>query len=73
MESKLIFAPVTKAETVSTAFAVCHRMNLCQIRARSFFEDQDLLMPKMRAAQIARPGGAFEIVECEVPQPAAVG
>ncbi len=26
-------------------------------------------MPKMRAAQIARPGGPFEIVEREVPQP----
>jgi D-arabinose 1-dehydrogenase-like Zn-dependent alcohol dehydrogenase len=28
-------------------------------------------MPKMRAAQIARPGGAFEIVEREIPHPAA--
>ena len=28
-------------------------------------------MPKMRAAQIARPGGTFEIVEREIPQPAA--
>src|SRR5882672_3019757 len=28
-------------------------------------------MPKMRAAQIARPGGNFEIVEREIPQPAA--
>ncbi len=28
-------------------------------------------MPKMRAAQIARPGAAFEIVEREIPQPAA--
>jgi len=27
-------------------------------------------MPKMRVAQIARPGGAFEIVEREIPQPA---
>jgi D-arabinose 1-dehydrogenase-like Zn-dependent alcohol dehydrogenase len=26
-------------------------------------------MPKMRAAQIARPGGPFEIVEREIPQP----
>src|SRR5437016_5932363 len=26
-------------------------------------------MPKMRAAQIARPGGSFEIVEREIPQP----
>lgn len=26
-------------------------------------------MPKMRAAQLARPGGAFEIVEREIPQP----
>ena len=25
-------------------------------------------MPKMRVAQIARPGGAFEIVEREIPQ-----
>src|SRR6267142_1889102 len=28
-------------------------------------------MPKMRAAQIARPGGPFEIVERPIPQPAA--
>jgi len=28
-------------------------------------------MPKMRAAQIARPNGPFEIVEREIPQPAA--
>ena len=28
-------------------------------------------MPKMRAAQIARPGGSFEIVERDIPQPAA--
>ena len=28
-------------------------------------------MPKMRAAQIARPGGSFEIVEREIPSPAA--
>jgi D-arabinose 1-dehydrogenase-like Zn-dependent alcohol dehydrogenase len=28
-------------------------------------------MPKMRVAQIARPGGPFEIVEREIPQPAA--
>ena len=28
-------------------------------------------MPKMRAAQIARAGGAFELVEREIPQPAA--
>ena len=28
-------------------------------------------MPKMRAAQIVRSGGAFEIVEREIPQPAA--
>jgi D-arabinose 1-dehydrogenase-like Zn-dependent alcohol dehydrogenase len=28
-------------------------------------------MPKMRAAQIARPGGNFEIVEREIPQPGA--
>ena len=28
-------------------------------------------MPKMRAAQIARPGGTFEIVEREIPSPAA--
>ena len=28
-------------------------------------------MPKMRAAQVARPGGPFEIVEREIPQPAA--
>ncbi len=27
-------------------------------------------MPKMRVAQIARPGGSFEIVEREIPQPA---
>ncbi len=26
-------------------------------------------MPKMRAAQIARPGGTFELVEREIPQP----
>jgi len=26
-------------------------------------------MPKMRAAQVARPGGPFEIVEREIPQP----
>jgi D-arabinose 1-dehydrogenase-like Zn-dependent alcohol dehydrogenase len=26
-------------------------------------------MPKMRAAQITRPGGAFELVEREIPQP----
>jgi alcohol dehydrogenase len=36
-----------------------------------FSENQNLFMPKMRAAQIARPGGAFEIVEREIPQPAA--
>ena len=28
-------------------------------------------MPKMRAAQIARPAGPFEVVEREIPQPAA--
>jgi D-arabinose 1-dehydrogenase-like Zn-dependent alcohol dehydrogenase len=28
-------------------------------------------MAKMRVAQVARPGGAFEIVEREIPQPAA--
>ncbi len=28
-------------------------------------------MPKMRVAQIARPGGPFELVEREIPQPAA--
>jgi D-arabinose 1-dehydrogenase-like Zn-dependent alcohol dehydrogenase len=28
-------------------------------------------MPKMRAAQITRPGGPFELVEREIPQPAA--
>jgi len=28
-------------------------------------------MPKMHAAQIARPGGAFELVEREIPEPAA--
>ena len=28
-------------------------------------------MPKMRAAQITRPGGPFEIVEREIPQPGA--
>lgn len=28
-------------------------------------------MPKMRAAQISRPGGPFELVEREIPQPAA--
>jgi D-arabinose 1-dehydrogenase-like Zn-dependent alcohol dehydrogenase len=28
-------------------------------------------MPKMRVAQIAKPGGPFEIVEREIPQPAA--
>src|SRR6266496_2309057 len=28
-------------------------------------------MPKMRAAQIVRPNGPFEIVEREIPQPAA--
>ncbi len=28
-------------------------------------------MPKMRAAQIARPGGSFELVEREIPVPAA--
>src|SRR5258706_63335 len=26
-------------------------------------------MPKMRAAQIARPGGSFELIEREIPQP----
>src|SRR5712675_1930016 len=28
-------------------------------------------MPKMRAGRIARPGSAFEIVERDIPQPAA--
>lgn len=28
-------------------------------------------MPKMRVAQIAKPGGSFELVEREIPQPAA--
>src|SRR6266446_2147788 len=28
-------------------------------------------MPKMRAAQVARPGGPFEIVERDIPQPSA--
>jgi hypothetical protein len=28
-------------------------------------------MPKMRAAQIARPGGPLEIVEREIPEPGA--
>ena len=28
-------------------------------------------MPKMRAVQVARAGGAFEIVEREIPQPPA--
>jgi D-arabinose 1-dehydrogenase-like Zn-dependent alcohol dehydrogenase len=30
-----------------------------------------MIMPKMRAAQIVRPGGPFEIVEREIPQPGA--
>jgi D-arabinose 1-dehydrogenase-like Zn-dependent alcohol dehydrogenase len=30
-----------------------------------------MIMPKMRAAQIARPGGPFELVEREIPQPGA--
>jgi len=34
---------------------------------QSFPQNQNLFMPKMRAAQIARPGGAFEIVEREIP------
>ena len=28
-------------------------------------------VPKMRAAQVSRPGGAFEIVERDIPQPDA--
>ena len=28
-------------------------------------------MPKMRASQVTRPGGPFEIVEREIPQPGA--
>ena len=28
-------------------------------------------MPKMRVAQITRPGGPFELVERDIPQPAA--
>jgi len=47
-------------------------LKLCQIQARSFPKTK-LFMPKMRAAQIAHPGGAFEIVEREIPQPAARG
>ncbi len=58
-----------KPETVSAAFAIGHRMKLCQIRASDSSENQNLFMPKMRAAHIARPCGAFEIVEREVPQP----
>jgi len=53
------------------AFAVCHGAELCQIRTRRFPQNQKLFLPKIRAAQIARPGGAFEIVEREIPQPAA--
>src|SRR5580692_7267590 len=30
---------------------------------------QERYMPKMRAAQITKPGGAFELVEREIPQP----
>ena len=34
-------------------------------------EKLEMIMPKMRAAQIARPGGPFELVEREIPQPGA--
>jgi hypothetical protein len=44
---------------------------LCQIAARSFLRNQNLFMPTMRAAQITRPNGPFEIVERDIPQPAA--
>src|SRR5438477_8052708 len=30
---------------------------------------KNLLMPRMRAAQVARPGGPFELVALEIPQP----
>jgi D-arabinose 1-dehydrogenase-like Zn-dependent alcohol dehydrogenase len=29
-------------------------------------------MAKMRAAQVNRPGGPFEIIECEIPRPSAL-
>jgi D-arabinose 1-dehydrogenase-like Zn-dependent alcohol dehydrogenase len=35
------------------------------------FQEQSLIMPKMRAAQVVRPGGPFELVERELPQPGA--
>jgi hypothetical protein len=37
------------------------------------FQEQNLIMPKMRAAQVARPGGPFEIVQRELPQRVGVG
>jgi D-arabinose 1-dehydrogenase-like Zn-dependent alcohol dehydrogenase len=36
-----------------------------------FTSNPKLLMPKMRAAQVAHPGGPFEIVEREIPEPGA--
>ncbi len=53
--------------------SVCHGMELCRIRARGIPKSKTCFMPKMCAAQIARPGGAFEIVEREIPQPATSG
>jgi len=37
----------------------------------NLWENEKLIMKKMRAAQIARPNGPFEIVEREIPQPGA--
>ena len=40
-------------------------------KARIFTSKPDLFVPKMRAAQISRPGGPLEIVEREIPEPGA--
>jgi len=54
-------------------FAVCRlpQSELVPGSSAEFSEKQNLFMPKMREAQIARPGGTFEMAEREVPQPAA--
>jgi D-arabinose 1-dehydrogenase-like Zn-dependent alcohol dehydrogenase len=53
------------------AFPSCDPDAVCQIPIANFSEQPKHFMPKMRAAQVTRPGGPIEIVERDIPQPAA--
>ncbi len=57
-----------KSRTHAASISSCDASEMCQIHC-DLSETEQLLMAKMRAAQIARPGGNFEIVEREIPQP----